>query len=95
MKRWLKRKVRSLMYWAEDDQEDIVPFDDGPRGKNNVFYNSDYREFRIYRANSGYVVEVYHYRRNKEGENTLHIIRSDQELGDEISKILTLEELRT
>ena len=95
MKTWLKRKIRQLMWWAEDDRyEDEVAetSTDFPRG---IFYNSDYREFRIFNADNGHVVEVYNYRKNKEADNKLYIIRSDNDIGEELSKILMLEELRS
>ena len=95
MKSKIKRMIRRIIWWAEDDLGDndmLIGTETNRTG--NYFYNSDYREFRIYKADSGYVVEVYKYAKNKDANNTLHIIRSDQDMGAELGKILVLEELK-
>jgi hypothetical protein len=51
--------------------------------------------FVLYGANGGYVVETSKYDRIKDRHNAgLHIIRDEDDLGEEISKIITLESLR-
>lgn len=51
--------------------------------------------FRLYPATGGHIVE-YSYYDEKTDQNTqaLHLIPSDQDLGDSISKIMTLEALK-
>ena len=51
--------------------------------------------FRLYPATGGHIVE-YSYYDEKTVQNTqaLHLIPSDQDLGDSISKIMTLEALK-
>lgn len=51
--------------------------------------------FRLYPATGGHIVE-YSYYDEKTDRNTqaLHLIASDRDLGDAISKIMTLEALR-
>jgi hypothetical protein len=51
--------------------------------------------FTIYSANGGYVMEYNMYDpRTDERNNALHIITSDQDLGQSIGHIITLEMLR-
>jgi hypothetical protein len=95
MKIWLKRKIRQLMWWAEDDRYEDEVAETKADFSRGTFYNSDYREFRIFKADNGNIVEVYNYRKNKEADNKLYIIRSDNDIGEELSKILMLEELRS
>ena len=52
--------------------------------------------FRMYKAENGHVMEVRHYdRRTDRHNNKLYLITDDQDLGAEISKIITVESLRT
>ena len=51
--------------------------------------------FKIYRANGGTVVETRRYDRQKDRNyNQLHIVAHDQDLGESIGKIITMESLR-
>jgi hypothetical protein len=95
MKSFLKRKIRQLIWWAEDDRYEDEVAETSTGFSRGTFFNSDYREFRIFKADNGNVVEVYNYRKNKEAENNLYIIKSDTDIGQELSKILMLEELRS
>lgn len=58
----------------------------------------DHREamnFQICRATGGYIVEFSNYDRKRDEHNRhLHIITDEQDLGDSISKIVTIEMLR-
>ena len=50
---------------------------------------------KIYRANGGTVVETTTYDRQKDrNQNQLHIISHDTDLGEGLSKIITMESLR-
>lgn len=52
--------------------------------------------FRMYKAENGHVMEVRHYdRRIDRNSNKLYLITDDQDLGAEISKIITIESLRS
>lgn len=52
--------------------------------------------FKMYKAENGHVMEVRHYdRRTERHNNKLYLITDDQDLGAEISKIITVESLRT
>lgn len=57
--------------------------------------NSDGMSFRIHRASGGMVVEHNHYdRKTDENYNSIHIITDDQDLGEQLAKIITIETLR-
>jgi len=57
--------------------------------------DTDPMVLKIYRASGGTVVETRKYDRVKDrSHNQLHIITHDQDLGDSIGKIITMESLR-
>jgi hypothetical protein len=50
---------------------------------------------RMYRANGGWAVEFRQYdRKSDSNETSLYVINNETELGDSISKIITMEALR-
>lgn len=52
--------------------------------------------FTLYRANGGYIIEhrVYDHKTDR-NNNSLHIITEEKNLGEEIAKIITFENLRS
>ena len=51
--------------------------------------------FRMYRAETGYAMEVRHYDKRTERHNiNLHLITDDQDLGQSIAHIITVESLK-
>jgi hypothetical protein len=49
----------------------------------------------VYKANGGIVVETRNYdHRKDENRNSLYVITEDKDLGAEIGKIITMENLR-
>jgi len=89
-----KRMIRGLVTWSMRDnhqhQEEIAVPDDACR------LSATGIRFEVYRANGGTVVET---RRNdrRTGDSVyeLHVISSDQDIGAEIGKIITLEALKS
>jgi len=63
--------------------------------ENHVHLNQSAMNFRLYPATGGHIVE-YSYYDDKTDRNTqaLHLIPSDADLGDALSKIMTLEALK-
>jgi hypothetical protein len=63
--------------------------------ENQIHLNQSSMNFRLYPATGGHIVE-YSYYDEKLDRNTqaLHLIPSDQDLGDALSKIMTLEALK-
>jgi len=57
--------------------------------------DTDPMHLKIYRANGGTVIETRKYDRLKDrSHNQLHVITHDQDLGESIGKIITMESLR-
>ena len=52
--------------------------------------------FTVYKASGGHIIEHRVYdRKTDRNNNSLHIITDDKDLGEEISKIITFESLRS
>jgi len=57
--------------------------------------SSDGMRFTLYRASGGYVVETRYYdRKTDRNENKMYVITEDQDVGNAIGKIITMESLR-
>ncbi len=90
-RRWLRNWLSNF----DSDQAELTVTKDHTLGSRSL--NSDHgpMNFQIYRANGGYILEFSKYdRRRDEANRNLHIITDEQDLGDSISKIVTLEMLR-
>ena len=96
--KWFKNKV---IQWVREDWNKARPEQD-VLVSNSIGTVSKGRRldqhgmnFTIYSANGGYVMEYTSYDpRTDERNNALHIITSDQDLGQGIAHIITLEMLR-
>ncbi len=52
--------------------------------------------FTVYRASGGHIIETRTYDSHKDRNNHgLHIITDDKDIGDEIGKIITFEQIRS
>ena len=57
--------------------------------------DSDGFKLQVYKANGGVIVETRNYdHRKDENRNSLYVITEDKDLGTEIGKIITMENLR-
>ena len=87
-----KRMIRNLITWSmnERHQEEIQISD-----REEVRISASGIRFEVYRANGGTVIET---RRNdrRTGDSIyeLHVISTDQDIGEEIGKIITMEALK-
>lgn len=100
---WFKKKV---IEWVKEDWNNssqktndngLVPFPDRHVVSSSKGRRLDQHgmNFTIYSANGGYVMEYSMYDpKTDERNNALHIITSDQDLGQGIAHIITLEMLR-
>jgi hypothetical protein len=90
----VRKQLNRLLRWAQNydgirtvlvDNDVAISNSIGARGMN----------FSLYSASGGYIVE-YRSFDDKRGENinNLHIINSDENLGEKIGEIVTLELLR-
>jgi len=97
--RWLRIKIRR---WLNDHESMDDAFVNSKRGRNTLVAARDSHEldgepirFNIFRANGGTVVQTHMYDRQKDRSfQQLHIVGHDQDLGESLGKIVTLESLR-
>ena len=98
--KWFKNKV---VQWVKDDWNSARPDKDvnvaqnsiGTVSKGRRLDQSNGMNFTIHSANGGYIMEYNQYDHRTDERNTaLHIIPSDQDLGQGIAHIITLEMLR-
>jgi hypothetical protein len=95
--RWLKRRLRDWL-----NRDDDVEYVSSKLSRNSVVSARDSHEldgepirFNIFRANGGTVVQTHMYDRQKDRSfQQLHIVGHDQDLGESLSKIVTMESLR-
>jgi hypothetical protein len=96
---WLKLKLRNWVNSAQDIYS-AEPMKMATAGSISIgrgpSLDSDKGiRFQVYKANGGMVVETSTYDRHKDRSyNGLYIITDDQDLGKEISKIITMETLK-
>ena len=90
-----KRIIRGLVTWSMNDrhEEDIKIASDRAE---EVRISANGIRFEVYRANGGTVIET---RRNdrRTGDSLfeLHVVSGDQDIGEEIGKIITMEALKS
>ena len=97
--KWFKNKV---IQWVREDWNKARPEQDvlvsnsiGTIVSKGRRLDNSGMNFTIHSANGGYVMEYNTYdHRTDERNNALHIITSDQDLGQGIAHIITLEMLR-
>jgi len=94
--KWFDKKVKQA--WENQRKEnytnvqtvELVSRDD------SVSIDSDGMNFKVYRANGGYIIETKKYdKKHDEVNNKLHIVTDDKDLGQELGKIITFENLRS
>jgi hypothetical protein len=97
---WFKKKV---IQWVREDWNKARPEQDAIASSKSINALTSGRRmdqpngmnFTIHSANGGYVMEYNKYDpRTDERNSALHIITSDQDLGQGIAHIITLEMLR-
>lgn len=96
---WLKRKLRN---WVNNDGVEMLNEASTRKMSRGLAIASDGEtlsseplRLSIYRANGGTIVETRVYDRQKDrSQNQLHIVGHDQDLGQSLSKIITMESLR-
>ena len=89
-KRWLVN-IGKRAYEEENrlEADTVVSLDHSPRLEGNPL------RMNVFRANGGTIVETMRYDEAKDRNmNQLHIVGHDQDLGESLSKIITMESLR-
>lgn len=89
MKLTLKQRFRNWLNRDDDMEADVPQLVEADR------LSSEGLRLQIYKASGGYVVETRSYDRRKDQNfNTMHVIRDDQDLGNELGKIVMIEALQ-
>lgn len=91
MKLTFKQRIRN---WLMNDDEHYgnsisIADSDGPNIQSQGF------RLNVYSASGGTIVETTKYdRKNDDHRHGLHVVTDDKDLGEELSKIITMESLR-
>lgn len=90
MKLSFKQKIRNwLMNDDADEYAASITIDDSPNLSSQGF------RLNIYGASGGTIVETTKYdRKHDDNRHSLHVITEDKDLGEELGKIITMEQLR-
>ena len=96
MKNWLRQKLHNFIF--PQDSNEVVETKTHRRGaliSRGSHLDSRGMSFTIHMANGGYILEYSSYDEKTDRHNhNLHIITSDQDMGQGIAHIITLEMLR-
>ena len=92
MKLTIKQKIRN---WLINDDFETDYSGNSISIEEHQGLDSDGFKLQVYKANGGVIVETRNYdRRKDENRNSLYVITEDKDLGAEIGKIITMENLR-
>ena len=86
----IKQRIRNWLM-NDDDTPDPYSIED----ENGPDLNSHSFRLNIYGASGGTIIETTKYdRKSDENRHSLHIVTEDKDLGEELAKIITMEQLR-
>ena len=92
MKLTIKQKIRNWLMNDNDEAEygNAISIDEeGPNIQTQSF------RLNVYSAGGGTIIETTKYDRQRDDHrHSLHIVTDDKDLGEELSKIITMESLR-
>jgi hypothetical protein len=92
MKLTFKQRIRN---WLMDDSADHYSNASIAIDECSVNLSSQGFRLNIYGASGGTIIETTKYdRKSDENRHSLHVVTDDKELGEELSKIITMEQLR-
>ena len=85
----LKRRIRD---WLNDDDTMIMA---SARNHGESHLDSQGFRLQVYKASGGIVIETHAYDEKKDRSNIgLYVITEDQDIGHELGKIITFENLK-
>ena len=91
MKMTLKQRIRNWLMSGNDDAEECYVGEDS----NGVDLSSNSFRLNIYGASGGTIIETTKYdRKSDENRHSLYVVTEDKDLGQELAKIITMEQLR-
>jgi hypothetical protein len=90
MKLTLRERIRNWLLKDNDECEPVYATDcDGPEIQSQGF------RLNVYGASGGTIVETTKYDQKKdENRHSLYVVTEDKDLGEELAKIITMEQLR-
>lgn len=90
MKLSIRERIRNWLMKDNDECELVYAEDcEGPSLDSQSF------RLKVYGASGGTIVETTKYdRKSDENRHSLHVVTEDKDLGAELSKIITMEQLR-
>ena len=90
MKMSIKQRIRN---WLMNDSDNELSYT--VEDENGPDLNSQSFRLNIYGASGGTIIETTKYdRKSDENRHSLHIVTEDKDLGQELAKIITMEQLR-
>jgi len=90
MKLSIRERIRNWLLKDADDAELVYAED-----CNGVDLHSQGFRLQVYGASGGTIVETTKYDQKKdENRHSLHVVTEDKDLGQELAKIITMEQLR-
>ena len=97
--KWIMRRSLKIQRKYDREQDSLIPYNSNKiattRGGNELSDNRPLT-FNIYRASGGTIVELRKYDNRKDHwDNQLHVISDDLDFNSALSKIVTLETLRS
>ena len=91
----IRKQLNNIINWAQNYGSSRATLLDNDVARSNSSIGAQGMNFTIYSANGGHVVEYRSYdTKSDERINNLHIINSDEDMGERIGQIVTLELLR-
>ena len=88
----IRERIRNWLLKDDNDMESVGIYaedSDGPDLDSNSF------RLKIYGASGGTIIETTKYDQKKdENRHSLHVVTEDKDLGKELAKIITMENLR-
>ena len=92
MKLTIKQRIRN---WLMNDDEEDYNIQVNSIDEEGPDLNSQSFRLNIFSASGGTIVETTKYdRKSDENRHSLHVVTADKDLGEELSKIITMEQLR-
>jgi hypothetical protein len=93
MKLTFKQRIRNWLMNDDNDTDysgNLISVDsEGPNIQSQGF------RLNVYSASGGTIIETTKYdRKSDENRHSLHVVTDDKDLGEQLSKIITMEQLR-
>ena len=91
MKQTLKQRIRNWLM----DRDDGAVIQPSPVDRDGDKLQGEGLRFSVYRASGGFVIECRQYDRIKDRHlNSIYIVTEEEDLGNKIGQIITMESLR-